>query len=193
MLVLVRHGRTPYNAARRLLGRIDVPLDELGVRQAAALTDAAALAGVERVISSPLVRARATALAIGRPIEIDQRWTEIDYGIYDGLPLTDVPESVWDKWRIDQEWAPEGGESMADMARRVRSALDELWDEASEHDVAVVSHVSPIKAAIDWALGVSLGTPTRMFVATASISRIGVGRGGPLLHSFNETHHRPSE
>lgn len=193
MLVLVRHGRTPYNAARRLLGRIDVPLDELGDRQAAALADAPALAGVHRVISSPLVRARATAEAIGRPVEIDERWTEIDYGVYDGLPLADVPSSVWDKWRTDQEWRPEGGESMADMARRVRSALEAVWEEAGEHDVAVVSHVSPIKAAIDWALGVPLGTPTRMFVATASISRIGVGPSGPSLHSFNETHHRPSE
>jgi broad specificity phosphatase PhoE len=192
MLIVVRHGRTAHNASRRLLGHLDVPLDELGERQAAALGASPLLAGVSRVVCSPLQRARTTAAALGPPVEIDPRWIEVDYGIYDGMPLASVPATLWDSWQRDQEWAPEGGESMADVSRRVRSACEDLWAEAASEDIAVVTHVSPIKAAVGWALGIDAATGTRLFVDTASVCRIGPGRFGPALHSFNETHHRPS-
>jgi broad specificity phosphatase PhoE len=192
MLILVRHGRTTHNASRRLLGRLDVPLDDLGVRQAAALGASTALAGVSRVVSSPLRRALATAAAIGVPVDIDDRWIEIDYGVYDGLPLAEVPASVWASWQSDPGWAPEGGESMAAMHRRVRAACEELWADAATRDVAVVTHVSPIKAAVSWALGLPGDVATSSFVEVASLHRIGESRNGPSLHSFNEIHHRPS-
>ncbi len=193
MLILVRHGRTPYNASRRLLGRLDAPLDELGERQAAAIGASLSSLAIRRVVSSPLRRARDTADAIGRPVEIDPRWIEVDYGVYDGLPLRDVPPELWDSWERDREWTPDGGESMASLGRRVNAACDDLWTEAADGDVVVVSHVSPIKAAVGWALGVDVGTGVRLFVDTASVCRIGPGRHGPALHSFNEVHDRPSQ
>jgi broad specificity phosphatase PhoE len=192
MLIVVRHGRTAHNASRRLLGRLDLPLDELGERQAAALGRSGLLAPGTRVISSPLARARATAAAFGRPVEIDERWIEMDYGVYDGLPLADVPASLWSAWDDDPEWAPEGGESLAAVGRRVRAACEELWPAAIENDVAVVTHVSPIRSALKWGLGLEDATEARFFVETASVSRIGPGRRGRSLHSFNEIHHRPN-
>ncbi len=77
-------------------------------------------------------------------------------------------------------------------AARVRQACDELWPEAVDDDIVVVTHVSPIKAAVAWALGVGDETSWRMFVDLASVSRIGVGRSGPSLRTFNETQFRPS-
>jgi broad specificity phosphatase PhoE len=192
MLIVVRHGRTAHNASRRLLGRLDVPLDELGRRQAAALARSEVLASVSRVVCSPLARARATAAALGRPVEIDERWIEIDYGVHDGLLLTEVPASMWSAWDHDPEWAPEGGESLAALGRRVRAACEELWAEAVDHDVAVVTHVSPVRAAVKWGLGLEDAVAARLFVDTASVSRIGPGRSGRALHGFNEVHHRPS-
>jgi broad specificity phosphatase PhoE len=193
MLIVVRHGRTAHNASRRLLGRLDLPLDELGVRQAAAIAASAGFSTVERVVSSPLLRARMTAEAFGREVEIDSRWIEIDYGIHDGLPLVDVPSSMWASWAHDPDWAPEGGESLAAVGRRVRAACEDLWAEAASHDVVVVTHVSPIRSAVKWGLGLEDATEARFMVETASVSRIGPGaRGGRALFSFNEIHHRPS-
>jgi broad specificity phosphatase PhoE len=192
MLIVVRHGRTAHNASHRLLGRIDLPLDELGRRQAAAIGRSVDLDSVSRVVCSPLVRARETAEALGRPLEIDDRWIEIDYGVYDGLPLAEVPTSLWTAWSHDPEWTPEGGESMASVGRRVRVACEELWEEATSRDVVVVTHVSPIRIAVKWGLGLDDATDAHLFVDTASVSRIGPGRYGPALHSFNEVHHRPS-
>ena len=93
----------------------------------------------------------------------------MDYGIYDGLPLGDVPSKIWDRWLSDPAWCPEGGESHLDLDRRVRAACEELWEEAGATDVVVVSHVSPIKAAVAWALGVGVEATWRMHLDTASI------------------------
>jgi len=187
MLYVVRHGQTAANAAGQLLGRADVPLTDIGRRQAEAL--GAALRPVDRVISSPLQRARDTAAAFGIPVEIDDRWTELDYGIYDERPLGEVPTEMWQKWRGDAEYAPPEGESLASVGRRVRAACDDVAASAVEADVVVVSHVSPIKAAVAWALDVGDPVAWRMFVAVASITRIAVTERGPVLRSFNEVAH----
>jgi alpha-ribazole phosphatase len=192
VLVLVRHGRTAQNAQRRLLGRLDVPLDPLGRRQAEALGRVPLIRDAARVIASPLQRARDTAAALGPPVVIDERWTEIDYGSYDGRALDDVPD-LWQRWGQNVAFTPEGGESLVSVGARVRAACAELWDEAATSDVVVVSHVTPIKAAVAWALDVSDAVTWRLFLDVASVSTIGPGRGrSPVLRTYNETHHRPS-
>jgi broad specificity phosphatase PhoE len=192
MLYLVRHGRTAQNAAGRLLGRMDVPLDELGRRQATALGQVGRLRGATRVVSSPLVRARDTAAALGPPVTLDDRWAELDYGVYDGSELSSAGE-LWAHWDRDLAYAPPEGESIAMMGERVRKACDEMWEETVESDVVVVSHVSPIKAAVAWALGVGDEICWRTFLDVASVTVVGSSRGSPTLRSFNEIHHRPSE
>ena len=189
MLVLVRHGQSELNAAGRLAGRLDTPLTELGVAQAKAM--AASLADLGEpaaVISSPLQRARDTAAAIGLPVVVDQRWVELDYGPYDGQLLSDVPAEMWARWRSDASYAPPGGESLAALGRRVREACEELLGDPDRLSV-VVSHVSPIKAAVAWALGVGDEVAWRMFLAPASITMIGHGAAGPSLYAFNVTAH----
>ena len=193
VLILVRHGRTAANANRRLLGRLDVPLDELGRRQAAALGELPELRDAARVVTSPLGRAVETASALGPPVTVDERWIEIDYGIYDGLTLEEVPATLWSKWDADPSWTPEGGESLTAVGARVRDACEDLWAEARDRDLIVVSHVSPIKAALFWGMGVPTEFPGRLMLDVASICRIGAGPRGSVMRSFNEVCHRPSE
>lgn len=190
MLYLVRHGRTAHNAAGLLLGRTDVALDDLGRRQAEALGRVGPLRAATRVVSSPLGRAVETAAAIGPPVSVDERWTEIDYGIFEGCDANGAPE-LFAAWDLSLAYRPEGGESLADLGRRVRQACEELWEEARLADVVVVSHVSPIKAAVAWALGAGDELAGRTFLDTASITVVGSGRKGPILRSFNQTGHRP--
>lgn len=187
MLTLVRHGRTDANRSGLLLGRINVDLDPLGAAQARAV--AAAVGPVDRVVCSPLQRTRATAAAWDVPVEIDERWIELDYGELDGTPLREVPADLWRRWRADVGFAPSGGESLRALGDRVRAACDDLRDDARDGHVVVVTHVSPIKAAAAWAMGVGDEVSWRMFVAPASISRIAVTERGPSLHGFNATDH----
>jgi broad specificity phosphatase PhoE len=185
-MILARHGQTAANAQKLILGRADLPLTDLGRQQAAAL--ARALAQPARVIASPLRRARETAEAFGLPVTVDDRWVELDYGGLDCVPVLDVPEDVWARWRADPHFSPAGGESLAALGARVRGACEELLAEVADTDVVVVTHVSPIKAAVAWALGAGDDVIWRLYVEDASVCRIGVGRFGPLLIAFNERH-----
>jgi probable phosphoglycerate mutase len=191
VLILVRHGEAEANAAGLLLGRADDPLTESGKRQAAALGPH--VGSVTRVVSSPLRRAldTARALDLGVPVEVDERWIEVDYGEHEGQALGDVPADVWRRWRADPLYRPAGGESLASVGIRVRDACEEVFSthragaRSSEGDVVVVSHVSPIKAAVAWALGGDDSLAWRLHLATGSVTRIGWGPEGPVLHTFN--------
>ena len=196
MIIVVRHGRTVSNAAGLLLGRADPDLDEVGVDQAARLASAlagAAGTGIDRIVTSPLLRTRRTAAAIeaatGAPVTVDERFIELDYGEWDQRPLSEVGADQWAAWRADDDFAPPGGESLAALGRRVRSGLDELADEARDRDLVVVTHVSPVKAAVAWAVGGTDSMAWRMFVAPASITRIATSVGSPSLHTFNDCAH----
>jgi broad specificity phosphatase PhoE len=188
VLIVVRHGRTEANAAGLLLGRrLDPGLDDLGRRQAQAV--AAVVSGASRAVSSPLRRARDTADALGLPVEVDERWAEIDYGELDGTPMAEVEPATWARWRADLDFAPPGGESLSDLAARIRPACEDLVEEAMAHDVVVVTHVSPIKATVAWALGVADDVAWRMWCAPASVTRVAMSGRGPSLHGYNDLSH----
>ena len=186
MLILARHGETPANAQRLMVGSIDPPLTDRGHRQASAIAASLPVGAV--VVSSPLGRARETAGAYGVP-EVDERWREVDYGELDGRPSAETWLPLWEQWQADPEYAPPGGESLAAVGRRVRAACDDLCERAAAGDVVVFTHVGPIKAAVAWALHVGDDVARHMFVELASVSRVAVTEHGPQLHSFNEVHH----
>ena len=188
VLHLVRHGRTASNARGLLLGRADPPIDPEGIEQAAAL--ASAVGTPARIVSSPLQRCMATAAviaeAVGIDLEVDERWIELDYGELDGRVITEVPAETWAAWRADIGWRPPGGETLAELGERVRQACDEIAADADDRDVVVVSHVSPIKAAVAWAVGAGDELTWRMHVSPGSISRVTVAPDRPpVLSAFN--------
>lgn len=190
MLIVVRHGRTEANAAGLLLGRADPPLDELGRMQSAAVAAAVTAPGqVDRVVASPLRRARETAERFGLPVEVDDRWIELDYGRYDGVVTGAVPAEMWAAWRSDPAYRLPGGESLTELGARVREAADGLVPDATDGTVVVVTHVSPVKAALAWALGAGDDIAWRAYVAPASITRIAMAPAGPVVRCFNDTCH----
>jgi broad specificity phosphatase PhoE len=183
MLLIVRHGETPPNRQGLIVGRSDPSLTDVGHEQARRL--AVALPKPDLVVSSPLRRARDTAVAFGRPVELDGRWIELDYGELDGQPPSEVADDLWTRWRTDASFAPPGVESLEALSIRVRAACDALSAAATTSIVVVVTHVSPIKAAIAWALDVPVGIAWRTYVEDASVSRIDVEPAGPVVRWFN--------
>ena len=142
---------------------------------------------VDFVISSPLKRAMQTAAAFGRPIEVDDRWLELSYGEYEGTPHADVPSEVWSRWRDDVHFIPAGGESLAALDVRVRAACDDLLARASAANIVVVSHVSPMKSAVAWSLGVGVDISFSCHLDQAAVCRIAFRGDRPILQTFNET------
>ncbi len=191
MIVLIRHGQTVTNAQRLLVGRSDPELTELGRRQAVALRPL--LDGVVAVWASPLQRARDTA-ALALPhldADIVEDFIEVDYGNLDGQPLSVVSADQWRVFESDHELALGGGESLASVDRRVHARLDELLQDSqsllhSHHrHLAIVSHVSPIKSAATWALGVDGAAAWRTRLDNGSLTVIGMRDTSPSLIRFN--------
>jgi broad specificity phosphatase PhoE len=140
-LFLIRHGRTGGNR-QRYVGWEDVPLDQEGVRQAAAVAAAVAADRIDAVYASPLSRAVDTArpLAEARGLEVQVRpaLKEIDYGRYQGMLKADQPLRLRHEHRVEPM---PGGESLADVYRRIEGAWRELREElAHGRSIAVVGH-----------------------------------------------------
>ena len=190
MIVFARHGQTAPNRDGLVLGRADPELTEEGHKQAELLAVALRGEPVAAILSSPLLRARQTAEAIGEacgvPVEGDDRLIEIDWGAWEGRATGSLAKSDVDRWKAEDGTAPEG-ESLDSLSLRVESFCREQLDQ--DGLVVAVSHVSPIKAAAAWALGVDGTVAWRMFLGLASITRVGQGKANPVLLSFNETGH----
>jgi broad specificity phosphatase PhoE len=145
------------------------------------------------VVASPLQRAIDTAAQLSPSAQVDDRWVELDYGPLDLQLVGDVPPNELARWRDDADFAPPGVETLASLSARVCDACDDLVAKAEDSVVIVVSHVSPIKAAIGWALGVEPTVASRLFVEDASVSRIDVVGSRPLVRWFNRFGEEPAE
>ena len=190
LLLVARHGQTEPNRAGLLLGRGDPALTDTGRSQAAALAGLLERRRPSVIVSSPLQRCVQTAEAIAAPlgieVTIDERLIEADYGEWEGMPLADIPADASERWRSDPDFRPPGGESLADVAVRVAAWCEE---QSRSETVVAVTHVSPIKATVAWALGATPTVAWRLFVEVASLTTIGRGETGPVLLGFNERAH----
>jgi probable phosphoglycerate mutase len=189
-LALVRHGETLDNRAGRLLGRSNPPLTAMGRVQVRAVAAALADEDPIAVYTSPLERAVQTATFIARAcsceVVVDERLIEIDYGEWERRPLHEVPSDAAAVSSDPAATFPEG-ESLVDVARRIVPLCEELL--SRDGLTVAVTHVSPVKAAVTWALGVGDEVAWRMHLSLASITRVDQRRGRPFLLSFNETTH----
>jgi broad specificity phosphatase PhoE len=160
-LVCVRHGRTAWNAVRRFQGRTDIPLDDEGRAQARAL--AAHLAGerFDFAIASDLVRAAATAAAIGTAcdvaIEPEPRLREMQFGSWEGLTWTEIvartPALADQSPTAPAIYRPDDGESFDDVSERVRPVLADVTARLRPNGRAlIVSHAGVMHALLRVAL-----------------------------------------
>ena len=169
---MIRHA--PADAGGRLCGRTEVPALAEGLRAAGRLRRILAEA---RPVSSPARRCRQTAKAIwpGVEVELDERLREQDFGDWDGLPVTDVPDLGPLAAAELVLHRPPCGESFGDLCDRVRPALTALADGGGT--VAVVAHAGTVRAA----LALALGAPAAALafeVAPLSVTRLRRVPGG---------------
>ena len=194
LLTLVRHGQTAANAQNLLQGHVNHPLDDIGRAQVSLLGAAVQkIAPVSGVISSPLLRAQQTAQAIAEGLtqsidtETDPRWIELNYGDFDGQPVSSVSPEQWATWRTDEHFRPPRGETLAELSVRVHDAIEALLADSVSSHIVVVSHVSPIKAAVAWALGVGVEVSWRTALDRASMTTVRLDAKHPALKTFNVT------
>jgi probable phosphoglycerate mutase len=205
-LVLTRHGLTHRSEPEQHLGQgIDIGLSTAGRAQAEALARRIAGERFDRIISSPLKRARETAeeVAAGRPVEIDARLAEMDYGAWEGLTYEQIDAldaTVRRRWEATPgSLACPGGESGDDVAARARSFLADLleWTAASgsaDPVVLVVAHSTLNRILLCVALEMPVDGYRRRFAqsqANLTVLRYGPGAtpGSARLLVLNDTSH----
>ena len=183
-ILLIRHGETPWNAVRRLQGHTDIPLNEEGERQAAALAGALIEQGVDVLVSSDLQRAMQTAQALSRlqtglALQTDAQLRERCYGVFEGLLYSEIAEQYPDdyaRWQAREVDAvmPDGERPAESFRQFYQRCLDAIAGWAQRHPgqtIAIVAHGGVLECAYRAARGISLDSPRDFQVKNASINR----------------------
>jgi broad specificity phosphatase PhoE len=164
-VLLLRHGQTPWNLARRLQGQADIDLDSEGVAQAERAAVVLAKLRPAAIISSDLVRARRTAEAVaaetGLEVALDERLRERAFGTWEGLNHAEIeigwPEA-YEVWSRGGQPEGIGFEARGEVGARVAAAVVEHAEPLEESEILlVVAHGAAIGAGISTLLGQDAG------------------------------------
>ncbi|UOE44192.1 histidine phosphatase family protein [Agromyces larvae] len=166
-IALIRHGQTDWNAARRLQGRSDVPLNDTGRAQA---RDAASLLAAEPwdlVVSSTLARARETAAILAEELALPvagayHELVEQDYGVAEGMLVADM-RARWPERDIP------GMESDDAVRGRALDGLARLADAHPGARVLAVAHGTFIRHALAAVSGHAAGDYPPLANLSASV------------------------
>ncbi|MFI0357649.1 histidine phosphatase family protein [Actinomadura sp. 9N407] len=154
-VVLWRHGQTAWNVENRFQGKTDIPLDDTGLQQAERAARLLAALSPTALVASPLQRAAATAQALagvtGLPVQHDRDLVERDGGAWEGLTGKEIRERYPAEYAT---WQPPGGETSAQVAKRVGTALERAVDALPPTGVLVVaSHGAALRLGMCHILG----------------------------------------
>jgi probable phosphoglycerate mutase len=159
-LIIWRHGNTDWNAASRVQGQTDVPLNDLGREQARAAAPVLAGMRPDAIVASDLRRAADTAAALaaltGLPVHTDARLRERYFGHWQGLALTEVVERFSDEYARWRAGDPDPGseiETLDDLGKRIGAALQDAADLAVGGTVVVVTHGGGARQGVGHLLG----------------------------------------
>jgi len=179
-LILIRHGETPYNRNRRYQGHRDTPLTKEGKKQAKEIAIRLRNESLDAIYSSNLKRTRYTAKVINGyhflKINILPQLREIDFGDWEGKTHDEIQR----EWRgLLDEWEREPskikiprGESIKDLAERIRSTIKKIVSNHPDQRVAIITHGGPIRIILMDALGLGLDDWWKTITSNGGISII---------------------
>jgi probable phosphoglycerate mutase len=169
-VVLLRHGRTEWNATGRFQGQLDSPLDVMGRAQALAAAVAVAPMEPDAIVASDLSRARDTAEIVGAEcgveVAIDARLREIYLGSWEGLTRAEARAQFteeYTRWQTGEDARRGGGETYAEVGTRCVECIDEWLDKLGSRAVLlIVTHGSAARATIGTMIGMHPDTWWRL-------------------------------
>jgi broad specificity phosphatase PhoE len=164
-ILLARHAETDWSREKRWQGLTDLSLNERGREQARALAEKLEAVPLSALYASDLRRAYETALVVaerkGLGVTPMRELREVDVGSWTGLAQDEIKERFRDAYtqmrtRTGRGW--EGGETLAEMGRRVLEAIRLIAREHPGDVVLVVTHSGPIRTVRAHALGLDYAT-----------------------------------
>ena len=172
MIYIIRHGQTELNNAHVLQGRSDCPLNENGIAQAREVGQWLTDQGIvfSYVYSSPLKRAIQTAelIAQEKPIVIDDRLIEMDYGPYEGMDLKNpVPEITAFFSDFVNNPAPKGMEPLSNVVQRTGAFLEDIKDLSG--NILISTHAIAMKGVLEYLTPDSNGSYWSKYIGNCAI------------------------
>lgn len=199
--MLWRHGRTEWNQQQRFQGHSDVPLDEVGKAQAKAAAEVLAGMNPSKIISSDLIRSRASAQYLstltGVPVEVEAQVRETSGGLWEGLYRSELDEQYGEElraWAAGSDLVPgETGERRSEVAMRMTAAIDRhLEDVPPEGILVVATHGGSARAALCSMLGLDQAS-WGVFGVLSNCSWCVLLEGGTVGKSLTQLVAEPSE
>jgi probable phosphoglycerate mutase len=185
-LWLVRHGETEWARLGRHTGRTDVPLTDLGRRQAQALGRRLASHRFGLVLTSPLSRASETArlAGFGEVARPDPDLLEWDYGALEGRQTAQIQatDPGWTIWR--GPWP--GGETIADVSARADRVVATVRSGRDGTDSLVFAHGHLLRVLAARWLGLAPDAGRFFALATGTVSVLGWEHGSPVIQAWSE-------
>lgn len=196
-ICLIRHGETEWNAERRIQGQIDIGLNANGLRQAEAAGRWLKGAGIMALYSSDLKRARMTAEAIGRALDLipvllpDLR--ERCYGVFQGLTYAEAQQRYPEGYAAfegrNADYDFENGESLRQLFDRVTGRLRALAAAHPGQAIAVVVHGGVLDVINRFARGNPLEMPRDFLIPNAGLNWLAAVDGRWHIETWGETAH----
>ncbi len=196
-LLLVRHGQTAWHASSRHVGKMDIPLDETGKKQAKLIAERFESEKIDVIFSSPLSRCLeiAQAVASSRKLnaQTDERLAEMDLGEWSGKTYLEVSErygNIVEQWHNNPaSLVPPNGESLLRVRERVLSWVDFAWSNYTWSNIFVSSHSTPIRLIISELIGLPFERMFSFQLDLASVSIIAYNGALATLEKLNDTSH----
>ena len=196
-IILVRHGRTPWNKDKIFRGTVDIPLDEVGKQEASLAGEWLKGETIQAAYASPLSRAMVTARAIaqhhGVPVQELPGLIDINYGDWQGVPLAEVKVKYVDLYR-QWETAPQtvrfpNGETLDEVRARALAAVDEVMTLNPDKTILLAAHRAVNKVLIAAFLGIDNSHYWRIGQDTTAINRFAGVRNTWHIQLVNDTCH----
>ena len=180
-LFLVRHGQTDWNLLNRFQGSSDVPMNEEGLTQARNIARRLADTPFAAAYTSPLSRAKDTAIAIigGRDIPLyeDDSLLEVRMGIWEGQLMPEMAKAYPEQWWFYEHKPSELRVPEADiLPERVAECaafIKKLWEKYPDDDVLITSHGYGLRFVIAGFFGLDVDSVGMYTFANCSLSIIG--------------------
>ena len=196
-IIAIRHGETAWNADTRIQGHMDIPLSDVGRRQAALLGQALADEPVTAIYASDLSRAWETAQYVGRAVDVtvtrEIALRERCFGEFEGKTFAEIeahlPEQS-QRWRKrDPEFTPAGGESLLTLRERVVAAAERLAADHPGELIAMVGHGGVMDVLYRAATRLDIQAPRTWALGNAAINRLLWTPDGFTLVGWGDTQH----
>lgn len=198
-ILAIRHGETTWNVDTRLQGHLDIPLNEVGLRQASHLAQALAQRDtVDAIYASDLSRAHATASAIaqamGQTVAVHAGLRERHFGVFQGRTFAQIeaelPEHALQWRKRVPEWTPPGGgESLVTLRERILKTVDELAAQHKGQQIVLVAHGGVLDVLYRAATRLTLQAPRTWQLTNTAVNRLLWTPEGLSLVGWGDTSH----